>query len=205
MKPFPLGVPCCSIQILVRFCLDSVRPLHKHFNCWRWSQSLWLVYGYRSLGHIGIPSSSDAPAVRAYVLDRANQGVSARADTLSTRAALRDEIGSPLHLLVTDPNRHHSSAVTRMHVWEGDMPRGAIVDVLPDFDRVRSVAPLLALFGMAPAMSEANLIMALCELCGRFSIYERLPKCVSGCRGLSMQAACQSSMGGGQCSHVRES
>lgn len=112
------------------------------------------------------------PAVRAYVLDRANQGVSARADTLSTRAALRDEIGSPLHLLVTDPNRRHSSAVTRMHVWEGDMPRGAIVDVLPDFDRVRSVAPLLALFGMAPAMSEANLIMALCELCGRFSIYE---------------------------------
>lgn len=112
------------------------------------------------------------PIAREYVLDGVALGRSMRADSLAMRSALRSELGVPLHVLASGPGGHGSTAVTKMHVFQGDLPYGSIVDVSSDFDDVRTASPLLALLAMAPTMSETHLIMALCELCGTFSVFD---------------------------------
>lgn len=75
----------------------------------------------------------------------------------------------PLHAIVRDPQLRRPSLVVKPRVWTGDLPAGAFYD---DEDLgITYASPAFTVFTMASQLSITQMIMAMYELTGSWSIY----------------------------------
>ncbi|TXF35132.1 hypothetical protein E4J93_07235 [Collinsella sp. BA40] len=75
----------------------------------------------------------------------------------------------PLHAIVRDPSLRRPSLVVKPRVWTGDLPAGAFYD---DEDLgITYASPAFTVFTMASQLSITQMIMAMYELTGSWSIY----------------------------------
>ena len=75
----------------------------------------------------------------------------------------------PLHAIVRDPQLRRPSLVVKPRVWTGDLPAGAFHD---DEDLgITYASPAFTVFTMASQLSITQMIMAMYELTGSWSIY----------------------------------
>lgn len=88
---------------------------------------------------------------------------------LMGKTSIRQIFGYPTHTLIQSRSEHFSSDQKKMHLWTGELPLGALVEI-PGVGTITS--PLMTLFTMATAFGKVELALAMYEFCGEFSIYE---------------------------------
>lgn len=84
----------------------------------------------------------------------------------------REITGIPAHLLVGSPAQRRTSQCTTPHLVTHEMPLGHIQDT--DLG-IRVSSPLLTLFQLARHMQEDQLLLAMYEFCGSFSVFKPSP------------------------------
>ena len=82
-------------------------------------------------------------------------------------------IGSPLHVLTGDRGRRNSAKAIEVHLWTGELPPGAFME---NELEITLASPAFTLLTLAPHVSDIHLLMAACELCGEFAIYQPTPQ-----------------------------
>lgn len=92
-----------------------------------------------------------------------------RSPLLSKHPVIREILGSPIHVLVTNRNDRRTAKNIRTHLVESRLPAGAIVDSVLD---VQTCSPLFTLMTLARELDTIELAMVMYELCGNFSIFK---------------------------------
>lgn len=92
-----------------------------------------------------------------------------RSPLLSKHPVIREILGSPIHVLVTNRNDRRTAKNVRTHLVESRLPAGAIVDSVLD---VQTCSPLFTLMTLARELDTIELAMVMYELCGNFSIFK---------------------------------
>lgn len=85
---------------------------------------------------------------------------------------IREILGTPLHLLITDRRDRRTSKAIRTHLVESTLPPGAIAETVLD---IQACSPLFTLLTLARHLSTIELAMAMYEFCGNFSVFRPSP------------------------------
>lgn len=88
---------------------------------------------------------------------------------LSQHVTVANILGLPLHLLVKNKNQSTGANYIKHHTWQHKLPDESICNY-DFFGQVTS--PLFTLFTMAGHISEVELVMAMYEMCGNFSLFK---------------------------------
>lgn len=84
-----------------------------------------------------------------------------------------NSLGSPIDLLVLDRGSRTGAANAVRHLWQGDLPKGAV----QDSDWCRQItSPAFTLFNLAAQLPFTQLVMAMYEMCGYFAVYKPTPE-----------------------------
>lgn len=85
---------------------------------------------------------------------------------------VQEIVSMPVHLLSKTRSGRSSSALVKAHLAKHDAPFGSLIDT-PLGIKVSS--PLYCLFQLAQTLPEAQLVMAMYEFCGSFTIFRPSP------------------------------
>lgn len=95
-----------------------------------------------------------------------------RDPALPKHPTIKEILGTPLHVLVTDRKDRRTSRTVQTHLVESHLPPGAIVDSPLG---TQACSPLFTLLTLARHLGTIELAMAMYEFCGRFSVFKPTP------------------------------
>ncbi len=85
------------------------------------------------------------------------------------RSPMADLLGTPLHRLVDNKNQHTSGSVFFTHALKNSLPYGSVYETEHGFE---VTSPLATLLTMAGEVDRVNLLMALYEMAGTFTVFQ---------------------------------
>lgn len=92
---------------------------------------------------------------------------------LPTHPLVAHSLGSPVDVLVLDRALRTGATSTKQHLWQGELPKGAVRD---SQWCGQVTTPAFTLFNLATQVSLTQLVMAMYEMCGYFAIYKPAPE-----------------------------
>ena len=120
--------------------------------------------GLSALRHVRVP-----PAIKAAYPPVSLHGYGYGGAWSAEDHFIVDNIGFPLHLLAASRAGRTGARGIKWHLVSGDLPFGSIIED-EDLD-VRTTSPLMTLFTLGSQISDAHLLMAMYEFCGRFALF----------------------------------
>ena len=96
-----------------------------------------------------------------------------RSPLIPSHPVIKEIIGSPIHVLVTDRKDRRTAKAVRTHLVESQLPPGAIEDSELN---IKTCSPLFTLLTLARHLDTVELAMAMYEFCGKFSVFKPTPE-----------------------------